>query len=271
MARARTRSSARASSSTPASSRRRSTASARRTAASSRATTWPRGRRRWKLPPPTTTQATRCARRARGARGRSSSSSWRCSRGSTSTDMSPAELVHTVTECAKLAFADRDALYGDADVPLDRLLSTDYNDERRKLVGERRVVRAPARPRQDAAARRGGGDARLRRADARARHRPRRRRRPLRQPRLGDAERRLVRQLADHSGARLAARDARADVLAGGGAALVARSPQAAANDAVTRPRSPGRESRTSPSARPAATSRISGRCTSSCAMSTSA
>ncbi len=50
--------------------------------------------------------------------------------------MSPAELVHTVTECAKLAFADRDALYGDADVPLDLLLSREYNDERRRLVEE---------------------------------------------------------------------------------------------------------------------------------------
>ena len=49
-------------------------------------------------------------------------------------DMSPAELVHTVTECAKLAFADRDALYGDADVPLAHLLSPEYNDERRKLI-----------------------------------------------------------------------------------------------------------------------------------------
>ena len=45
-----------------------------------------------------------------------------------------AELVHTVTECTKLAFADRDALYGDAGVPLDRLLSKEYNDERRRLV-----------------------------------------------------------------------------------------------------------------------------------------
>ena len=51
-------------------------------------------------------------------------------------DMSPAELVHVVTECAKLAYADRDALYGDAEVPLEHLLSPDYNDERRSLVGE---------------------------------------------------------------------------------------------------------------------------------------
>ena len=50
-----------------------------------------------------------------------------------------AELVHTVVECAKLAFADREAWYGDprfADVPLNVLLSTAYNDARRKLVNQ---------------------------------------------------------------------------------------------------------------------------------------
>jgi len=48
-----------------------------------------------------------------------------------------AELVHVTTECAKLAFADRDANYGDtADVPLDRLLSRAYADERRALIGD---------------------------------------------------------------------------------------------------------------------------------------
>jgi len=51
-------------------------------------------------------------------------------------ELSEAELVHVVTECAKLAFADRDACYGDADVPLDLLLSKEYADERRRLVGE---------------------------------------------------------------------------------------------------------------------------------------
>jgi gamma-glutamyltranspeptidase / glutathione hydrolase len=50
--------------------------------------------------------------------------------------MSEAELVHVTTECAKLAFADRDASYGDGDVPLERLLSRGYADERRALVGE---------------------------------------------------------------------------------------------------------------------------------------
>jgi gamma-glutamyltranspeptidase/glutathione hydrolase len=50
-----------------------------------------------------------------------------------------ADLVHTVVECAKLAFADREAWYGDpdfVDVPLDLLLSREYADERRALVGD---------------------------------------------------------------------------------------------------------------------------------------
>jgi gamma-glutamyltranspeptidase/glutathione hydrolase len=50
-----------------------------------------------------------------------------------------ADLVHTVVECAKLAFADREAWYGDPDfveVPLDLLLSREYADERRALVGD---------------------------------------------------------------------------------------------------------------------------------------
>ncbi len=50
-----------------------------------------------------------------------------------------ADYVHTVVECAKLAFADREAFYGDPDfrdVPLARLLSRAYADGRRPLVGE---------------------------------------------------------------------------------------------------------------------------------------
>ena len=49
-----------------------------------------------------------------------------------------ADFVHTVTECGKLAFADREAWYGDpdvADVPVKALLSAGYADERRRLVG----------------------------------------------------------------------------------------------------------------------------------------
>jgi gamma-glutamyltranspeptidase/glutathione hydrolase len=50
------------------------------------------------------------------------------------------EFVHLVVECAKLAFADREAYYGDpdfADVPLETLLDRSYADRRRKLVGDR--------------------------------------------------------------------------------------------------------------------------------------
>jgi gamma-glutamyltranspeptidase/glutathione hydrolase len=50
-----------------------------------------------------------------------------------------AEYVHTITECAKLAFADREAWYGDpdfVDVPMDLLLSREYAGQRRTLVGD---------------------------------------------------------------------------------------------------------------------------------------
>jgi gamma-glutamyltranspeptidase / glutathione hydrolase len=56
-----------------------------------------------------------------------------------------AELVHRVVEVAKLAFADRDAAYGDdPNVPLDHLLSPAYAAERAGLVTER--AGAPLRP-----------------------------------------------------------------------------------------------------------------------------
>ncbi|HKC27989.1 MAG TPA: gamma-glutamyltransferase family protein [Jatrophihabitans sp.] len=54
-------------------------------------------------------------------------------------DTGPADpqLVHVVIESAKLAFADREAFYGDVpDVPLAALLSADYADQRRKLITE---------------------------------------------------------------------------------------------------------------------------------------
>ncbi|MGV6873220.1 gamma-glutamyltransferase family protein [Pseudochelatococcus sp. B33] len=56
-------------------------------------------------------------------------------------DMGPASavFVHTLTEAMKLAFADRDAYYGDPDfstVPLDFLLSDGYADQRRALIGD---------------------------------------------------------------------------------------------------------------------------------------
>jgi gamma-glutamyltranspeptidase/glutathione hydrolase len=49
-----------------------------------------------------------------------------------------AEYLHTWIECAKLAFADREAYYGDPaldDVPFDVLLSKEYGAERRGLIG----------------------------------------------------------------------------------------------------------------------------------------
>ena len=47
------------------------------------------------------------------------------------------DAIHTWIECAKLAYADRDANYADpdfADVPLDTLLSESYAAERRSLI-----------------------------------------------------------------------------------------------------------------------------------------
>jgi gamma-glutamyltranspeptidase/glutathione hydrolase len=52
------------------------------------------------------------------------------------------EALHTWLECAKLAFADREACYGDprfATVPLDQLLSDHYTAQRRALVHPKRA------------------------------------------------------------------------------------------------------------------------------------
>ena len=86
------------------------------------------------------------------------------------------DFVHIVTECAKLAYADREAWYGDpdfVDVPMATLLSPAYNDARRKLVGERASLELrPGSPDGRAAlcaGRRAGGRrrGRHRRADGR--------------------------------------------------------------------------------------------------------
>ena len=44
------------------------------------------------------------------------------------------QTVHLAVEAAKLAFADREAWYGDTEVPLDTLLSPDYTASRRALI-----------------------------------------------------------------------------------------------------------------------------------------
>ncbi|MBM9477200.1 gamma-glutamyltransferase [Nakamurella flavida] len=59
-----------------------------------------------------------------------------------------ADFVHLVTESAKLAFADRDAWYGDTDdVPLATLLSAEYATQRRGLIGDAASLELrPGRP-----------------------------------------------------------------------------------------------------------------------------
>ena len=50
------------------------------------------------------------------------------------------DFIHLQVEAAKLAFADREAFYGDpdfADIPIDVLLSEGYNAARRKLITDR--------------------------------------------------------------------------------------------------------------------------------------
>ncbi|HKU94040.1 MAG TPA: gamma-glutamyltransferase family protein [Vineibacter sp.] len=54
-------------------------------------------------------------------------------------DPTSAQFIHLQIECAKLAYADREAFYGDpafVEVPMATLLSDAYNGERRKLVSD---------------------------------------------------------------------------------------------------------------------------------------
>ena len=44
--------------------------------------------------------------------------------------------IHTILEAQKLALADREAYYGDTDVPLEYLLSAEYCEARRRLITE---------------------------------------------------------------------------------------------------------------------------------------
>jgi gamma-glutamyltranspeptidase/glutathione hydrolase len=50
------------------------------------------------------------------------------------------DFIHLLVECSKLSYADREKFYGDplfVDVPGEVLLSDAYNDERRRLIGDR--------------------------------------------------------------------------------------------------------------------------------------
>ena len=163
-----------------------------------------------------------------------------------------ADTVHAAAEAAKLAFADREAWYGDsATVPIAELLSDDYTDERRALIGATADAgaatgspggRAPRIGEYAATPGAGRGDRRRRARDGRAdgeqarcgpwRHGAHRRRRRGREHDLGDAVRGLAAVVADDPGARLLPRHPRPDVLAGGGAAELARAGPSAAHDA---------------------------------------
>ena len=215
-----------------------------------------------------TITATPCARPGRGARRRSLCSSLLCSRASilpASRPPNPA-FVHVVVECAKLAFADREAFYGDpnfVEVPTATLLSDAYNDQRRSLIGEEASRRAAAgadrrlRRRRAAAlmVERAGhcpcrGARRHRRADRPPRpagrrgawrHLPRGRHRSPRQHGRGDAVWRLAAELAGDPGARLLPRYARPDVLAGREPPERSRPGQAAPDHAVPFARAAGR------------------------------
>ena len=64
---------------------------------------------------------------------------------------SSADFIHVINEAMKLAYADRDAYYGDplfADVPLDKLLSPEYTRIRRELIDMQHasVIQRPGDP-----------------------------------------------------------------------------------------------------------------------------
>ena len=115
--------------------------------------------------------------------------------------------LHRITEAVKLAFADREAYFGDPrviDVPIDAMLSRDYAEEAPRDDPSRQGLAGDAAGRRSAQARR--ASARRRgaplRAGARvlgagARHLARLLRRQARQRVRGDAERRLLQRAGD--------------------------------------------------------------------------
>lgn len=67
-----------------------------------------------------------------------------------STGSNSVDFIHLVVEAAKLAFADREAWYGDphfTDVPMDELLSIAYNEHRQSLIShEASAILRPGSP-----------------------------------------------------------------------------------------------------------------------------
>ena len=195
-----------------------------------------------------------------------------------------AEFIHTVVECSKLAYADREKFYGDpdfVDVPMATLLSDAYNEERRRLVSHQASLelrpgsvegfgavvelrRAESQPR--IAAGMGAGEPTVgRMGEMRRRHSAFRHRRPGRQHGLGDAVGRLAAILAGDPRDSASA-SARARRCSGWRKGIPPRLRPANGRAPRSRPRSRcATASRTWPGARPAATSRTNGRRSSSC------
>ena len=195
-----------------------------------------------------------------GGRGRCSCSSSRCSRRSGVARLvrtnDTVELVHTVVEVAKLAFADREAWYGDVG-PTSRSTPCSppaYAAERARLVGAERLRRRSVpglarrpRPRALAAAlvRRLGGGSPAARASA-SRPSPPIGAEPAATPAtwtsstggatgVGDAVGRVAAVEPGRPRPRVRAADPRADVLARAGAARQPGPRQAPADDAEPR------------------------------------
>ena len=151
-----------------------------------------------------------------------------------------ADYLHRITEAVKLAFADREAYFGDprmVDVPIEALLSRDYARQRREMIRPDRAwpeMPPAGDPRKLAAERaprgaRAGAGARL--LGAGARHIACLRHRPARQRVRGDAERRLLQRAGD-PGARHHSVAARQPELGRPGSSVRRRARQAAAADA---------------------------------------
>ena len=164
-------------------------------------------------------------------------------------DPSTVDGVHAVTEVMKLAFADREAWYGDdSPVTLAQLLDPAYVASRRDLVGALASAelrpgapggRTPRLPGHvhlaaglESGERAGRADGLLGGGDPGG-HLSHRRRRPWGQHHLRDPERRVAAELADRARARVLPGQPDADVLAGRRAAVLVEPGAAPADHAL--------------------------------------